>query len=72
MDKLSVKFYRERWNEVYEIEARERAGLSTEEKLRQLSILFEFARAVRPSRSPDYAVIERWLKLEERLRGPNE
>jgi len=72
VDKLSVKFYRERWNEVYEIEARERAGLSAEEKLRQLSILFEFARAVTPSRSPDYAVIERWLKLEERLRGPNE
>lgn len=69
MDKALVTFYRERWNEVYEIEAREHAALSSAEKLRQVAILLEFARAVQPDRLPDYQVIERWHELRERLHG---
>ena len=69
MDKALVRFYRERWKEVYEVEAREQAALSTEEKLGQVSVLMEFARAVQRERPPDYQVIERWRRLRERLCG---
>lgn len=72
MNKALVRFYRERWKEVYEIEAQEQAALSTEEKLRQVSILLEFARAVQHERLPDYQVIERWRRLKERLCGLTE
>ena len=74
MHKEQAKFYRERWKAVYEIEARERANLSLEEKLRQLSILFDFARSVHkgPERLPDSRVVERWVKLKERVHDASE
>jgi hypothetical protein len=72
LDKEQARFYRDRWKAVEEIETQERSRLTDEEKLRQLSILFEFARAVQPSRAPDYVVLERWRKLRERLHDSQE
>lgn len=72
LDKEQAQFYRERWKAVEEIEARERAALTPEERLRQLSILFHFARAIQPSRPPDYSVVERWRRLREHLHGSPE
>ena len=72
MTKEQARFYRDRWKEVYEVEARENAALSDEERARQLSILFDFSHAIQPSRPPDYVVIERWRQLRERLHASRE
>ena len=67
LNKEQATFYRERWKAVYEIEARERAALTPEERLRQIAMLHDFARWAGRGRAfkHESEVRQRWAWLRE-------
>lgn len=68
MDKnLDIKFYRERWNAVAEIERQELRAMSTEKHWRQINNLVRFALENGLTRGDDdgeMAIFLLWAKLK--------
>ena len=68
MDVGDIRFYRERWKEVEEIERQERRSASIEERWHQINAIWRLAKGLGFSFEPDkseMAVFERWAKLKE-------
>ena len=65
--KALLKHYRERWKAVQAIEQAEARNRSMDERLAQLSVLFEFARSLATGEERDVQEVrDRWVRLKER------
>jgi len=68
MNSEDVRFYRDRWKAVQEVERRELRTLTTEKRWKQINELARFAREHSLTRGDDgeMDVFLRWAKIKER------
>ena len=68
MEVGDIRFYKERWKAVEEIERQELRAMTPEESWRQINWLWGIGKALGFSFEPDeseFEVYERWAKLKE-------
>ena len=68
MDVGDIKFYKERWKAVEEIERQELRALTMEQRWQKINALFQFAMetGMKWSNDGEIEVIQRWAVIKEK------